>query len=65
MIEVAPDIQPVIPAKKKYGYNVTILPLDITYPEPVIKPIAADADLPFENHTFFTRLGYGNLKTNS
>lgn len=65
MIEVAPDIQPVIPAKKKYGYNVTILPLDIKYPEPVIKPIAADADLPFENHTFFTRLGYGNVKNPS
>lgn len=65
MIEMAPEIKPILPVKKKYNYNVTILPLDISYPEPVIKPIAADADLPFENHTFFTRLGYGNVKNPS
>lgn len=62
MINMAPVIKPVVPIKKKYSYNVTILPLDIVYPEPVIKPIAADTDLPFESHSFFTRLGYGNVK---
>lgn len=62
IINMAPVIKPVVPIKKKYSYNVTILPLDIEYPEPVIKPIAADTDLPFEPYPFYTRIGYGNVK---
>lgn len=65
MIPVSPVIKPLTPVKKKYKYNVTILPLEIVYPEPAIKPVAADTDLPFENHSFLARFGYGNVKNPS
>lgn len=61
-IQIKPTIVTVLPVKKKYLYSVTIVPLDIKYPEPTIKPIATEPDLPFSSYPFYLRAGYGNLK---
>ncbi|MBK8700077.1 MAG: hypothetical protein IPN29_11330 [Saprospiraceae bacterium] len=59
-ITILPNILPIASIKKKYTYNITILPLEIKYPDPVIKPLATDPDLAFEKHAFYARGGYGN-----
>lgn len=61
-IQIKPTIVTVIPVKKKYLYSVTIVPLEIKYPEPTIKPVATEPDLPFTSHPFYLRAGYGNIK---
>ena len=61
-IKIQPLILPTLPSKKSYQYNVTIVPLEIKYPDPVIKPLAIESEPAFENFPFYARLGYGNIK---
>lgn len=62
-ISLKPNIKPIIPVEKTYDYNITIVPVKIAYPDPVIKPLAMnpDPDKPIKN--FFARLGYGDLNS--
>ncbi len=62
-INVVPKVKAVIPVEKTYNYDITIVPVDIEYPDPVIKPLAMNADAPKNVDHFFTRLGYGDLKS--
>ncbi len=61
-IIVKPVLQPVVVSKKTYKYDVTIIPLELKYPDPVIKPLAAEPDLPFDSKSFYAKLGYGNMR---
>lgn len=47
--------------RKKYKYDITILPLDIKYADPVIKPLSMKVDDPFDVASFYLKGGYGNL----
>jgi len=62
-ISVAPTVKAVVPVEKTYNYEITIVPVDITYPDPVIKPLAMNPDAPKNVDHFFTRLGYGDLSS--
>ena len=62
-ISLKPKIQPIIPVEKTYDYNITIVPLKIEYPDPVIKPLAMNPDPAKPSKKFYSRLGYGNLKS--
>jgi hypothetical protein len=62
-IGVAPKVKAVVPVDKTYNYDITIVPVDIVYPDPVIKPLAMNPDAPKNVDHFFTRLGYGDLKS--
>lgn len=59
---VKPLLQPAVVSKKTYKYDITIIPLELKYPDPVIKPLAAEPDLLFESKSFYAKLGYGNLQ---
>jgi hypothetical protein len=47
--------------KRQYKYDVTIVPLSLRYPEPVIKPLAMQKEEPLEESNFYLKGGYGNL----
>jgi len=62
-IAVGPKLQKVTPVKKEYKYDITIVPADIEYPDPVIKPLAMNPDpQPHVDH-FYAKLGYGTYKS--
>lgn len=58
-ISVSPKVKTVVPVEKTYKYDVTIVPIQITYADPVIKPLAMGADEPKNVDKAFARLGYG------
>lgn len=60
-VAIKPKVQPVVPREKKYRYKVTIVPLEINYPSPEIKPQSVMADLPYRKSNFFIKGGYGTL----
>ena len=62
-IDVTPKVKAVVPVEKTYKYDITIVPVDIAYPDPVIKPLAMNPDAPKNVDHFFTRLGYGDLQS--
>ncbi|MEM9549134.1 MAG: hypothetical protein AAGA77_24315, partial [Bacteroidota bacterium] len=62
-IYIQPKIKPVIPVDKTYNYDITIVPLRIDYPDPIIKPLAMNPDPPKSSKNFYSRLGYGNLNS--
>ena len=62
-ISVIPKVKAVVPVEKTNNYDITIVPVEIEYPDPVIKPLAMNPDAPKNVDHFFTRLGYGDLKS--
>ena len=62
-ISIKPSIQPIIPVEKKYGYDITIVPVKIEYPDPIIKPLAMNPDTKEASKKFYSRIGYGDLKS--
>ncbi|MDF1696429.1 MAG: hypothetical protein P1U56_11375 [Saprospiraceae bacterium] len=58
-----PSIKPTIPVEKTYNYDITIVPLNIEYPDPVIRPLAMNPDPPKPVKKFYSRLGYGDLNS--
>ncbi len=46
----------------KFKYDITILPADLKYPDPQIKPLAMDADPPFKVNHGYLYAGYGSRK---
>jgi hypothetical protein len=59
------NIQPILTIpkieKRQYKYDVTIVPLSLKYPEPIIKPLAMKKDDPIDVSNFYFKGGYGNL----
>ncbi len=62
-ISLKPKIKPIIPVEKQYDYNITIVPLKIEYPDPVIKPLAMNPDPAKPSKRFYSRIGYGDLNS--
>ncbi len=62
-INLKPNIKPIVPVEKIYDYDITIIPLKIEYPDPTIKPLAMNPDPDKPSKRFYSRLGYGNLKS--
>lgn len=62
-IAVSPKIQEIKKVEKTYEYDITIVPIDIVYADPVIRPLAMNPDAPKNVEKFFARLGYGDLKS--
>lgn len=60
--DVLPKIEILKPMKKIYKYDVSIVPLEIKYPDPIIKPLAMLADDPFDFNQLYVKAGYGNLR---
>ncbi len=61
-IKVSPKILKKNSVKKEYDYSISITPVEIDYPEPIIKPLAMKPDEPESVNKFYTKLGYGTLK---
>lgn len=61
------DIQPELPAinttPKNYDYDITIIPLDIEYPAPVIRPLALKPEERGKHYDGWARLGYSSLNS--
>lgn len=59
------NIQPILTMpkveKRQYKYDVTIVPLSLKYPEPILKPLAMKRDEPIEESNLYFKGGYGNL----
>lgn len=64
-VKIKPILPSLVPIEKKYRYKVTIVPLEIQYPEPIIKPQAVIPDAPFKQSNFFLKGGYGSLENPS
>jgi len=56
---ILPDLD--LPAPK-YSYDLNIDPLDISYPDPIIRPLAIKPELRNEPQMFWLKAGFGNLK---
>lgn len=60
------DIKPVIPKEKPYNpnykYDITIVPANLKYPDPQIKPLAMNPDAPFKVKKGYIQAGYGLRK---
>jgi hypothetical protein len=58
-------VQPVVPTTParnvKYDYDVTIVPLELEYPDPVIKPYAMRPDPVQDQYRGFVEAGYGTV----
>lgn len=59
-------VKSVIPVPKEYKptyqYNISIVPVELKYPDPQVKPLAMNADGPFVVKNGFIHAGYGLLK---
>jgi hypothetical protein len=60
-ISINPKIEAIVPVDKTYEYDITIVPVKIIYPDPIIKPLAMNPDPEKPVKHFFTRMGYGDL----
>jgi hypothetical protein len=60
------QIKSVLPVQKEfnpqYKYDISIVPIELKYPDPQIKPLAMDADAPFKVNKGFIQAGYGLRK---
>ncbi len=62
MFFIDPQAPPIEIKERLYGYNVTIVPFDMVFPEPIIRPISMRSDDPIKYKDQYVKLGYGNLK---
>lgn len=58
-IDIQPTIATTIPSSKSYDYNITVTPLEITYPAPTLRPLAMGADPEKDVDHLYAKLGYG------
>ena len=60
------DIKPVIPEQKPYNpnykYDISIVPANLKYPDPQIKPLAMNPDAPFKIQKGYLQAVYGIRK---
>ena len=61
ILPIRPTIPPINIIKRQYSYDITIVPLPIKYPDPILRPLAMKPDNPFPNYPFYAKLGFGNL----
>ncbi len=60
------QIKSVLPVQKEfkpqYKYDISIVPIELKYPDPQIKPLAMNADATFKVNKGFIYAGYGLRK---
>jgi hypothetical protein len=61
-IVVKPVITPQKEFKPTYQYDISIVPIELKYPDPEVKPLAMNPDGPFLVNKGFIHAGYGLLK---
>lgn len=61
-IVVKPVITPQKEFKPTYQYDISIVPIELKYPDPEVKPLAMNPDGPFWVNKGFIHAGYGLLK---
>ena len=61
-VDVLPKIIVTEQQRKVYQYDVTIVPLEIKYADPVIKPLAMSPEDAFDTKSVYLKGGYGNLR---
>jgi hypothetical protein len=57
-----PELKQPEKVSHSYHYTVTIVPLELEYPDPVMRPLAMKEDPPFEVKKLYAKLGYGSIK---
>lgn len=62
-LDVPPVIEAAPPSNREYDYDISIVPYDIDYADPVIKPFAMKPDSPEDFYRGYAKLGYGNYKS--
>ena len=62
IIDIRPQVVMPIPVKKVYDYKMTISPLELEYPAPVIKPLATADIKNYPRFNHFVKVGYGTIK---
>jgi len=62
-ISLSPKVEPIVPVEKSYDYSITIVPLPIDYPDPIIRPLAMNPDPVKPVSQFYSRIGYGDLNS--
>jgi hypothetical protein len=61
-INIKPIVPAQIPFKPVYKYDITIVPIDLKYPDPQIKPLAMSPDQPFYINKGYVQAAYGIRK---
>lgn len=62
-LDVNPTIEPAPPVNRDYDYRITIVPYDIDYEDPTIKPFAMKPDAKPDFYKGYAKLGFGNFKS--
>jgi hypothetical protein len=61
IVPVKPVIPYIIPIARTYKYEVTSVPITLSYPAPEINVLSVFKDAPFNQNKFFLRGGYGSM----
>lgn len=62
-LDVNPTIEAAPPVNRDYDYRITIVPYDLDYEEPTIKPFAMKPDAKPDYNKGYAKLGFGNYKS--
>jgi len=62
-LDVQPTIEPAPPVNRDYDYRISIVPYDIDYADPTIKPFAMKPDAKDDYNKGYAKLGFGNYKS--
>ena len=62
-LNISPTLPKTNTIPKNYDYNVTIVPVEIEYPKPVIRPLAMKPGTVDPTNVAWARLGYSTLKS--
>ncbi len=62
-LAVKPTIEAAPPVNRDYDYRISIVPYNIDYAEPTIKPFAMKPDAKKEYYKGYAKLGFGNFKS--
>ena len=62
-LDVSPTIEAAPQVNRDYDYRITIVPYDIDYEDPTIKPFAMKPDAQSDYYKAYAKLGFGNYKS--
>ncbi len=62
-VKLKPQAPKINEIERVFNYNIGVVPLDIKYPDPIIRPFAMETDDGPDIYSFYAKLGYGNLNS--
>lgn len=62
-LDINPTIEAAPAVNRDYDYRITIVPYDIDYEDPTIKPFAMKPDAKADYHKAYAKLGFGNYNS--